>query len=129
MQIANSSISKSEIIEEVFFAKFDKKSVDENGIAGVKRLRSEKDFTVLLAKFKNEGLMEELYLGLFLSIKNSKVIKIYFLTKKNIQIKELVNFKNIKEIKKYLKKKGEVFDTYKDYFNAYKKILGIATSY
>ena len=103
--------------------------MDENGIAGVKRLRSEKDFTVLLAKFKNEGLMEELYLGLFLSIKNSKVIKIYFLTKKNIQIKELVNFKNIKEIKKYLKKKGEVFDTYKDYFNAYKKILGIATSY
>ena len=102
-----------------------KKSVDENGIAGVKRLRSEKDFTVLLAKFKNEGLMEEVYLGLFLSIKNSKVIKIYFLTKKNIQIKELVNFKNIKEIKKYLKKKGEVFDTYKDYFNAYKKILGI----
>jgi uncharacterized protein YPO0396 len=102
-----------------------KKSLDENGIAGVKRLRSEKDFSVLLAKFKNEGLMEEVYLGLFLGIKNSKVIKIYFLTRKKIEIKELVGFKNIREIKKYLKTKGEVFETYKEYFNAYKKILGI----
>ncbi len=102
-----------------------KKSVDENGIAGVKRLRSEKDFSVLIAKFRNEGLMEEIYLGLFLGIKNSKVIKIYFLTRKKIEIKELTEFKNIREIKKYLKTKGEIFEIYKDYFNTYKKILGI----
>ena len=102
-----------------------KKLVDKNGITGVRRLRNEKDFTVLIAKFKNEGLMEEVYLGLFLSIKNSKIIKIYFLSSKKIEIKELIKFKNIRELKKHLKTKANVFDTYKDYFNAYKKILGI----
>jgi len=102
-----------------------KKSVDEYGIAGVKRLRSEKDFSVLIAKFKNEGLMEEVYLGVFLAVKNAKVIKIYFLSTDAVEIKELVKFKNIKEIKKHLKAKAEVFETYKEYFNSYKKILGI----
>ena len=102
-----------------------KKGIDEYGVASVKRLRSEKDFTLLLAKFKNEGLVEEVYLGLFLSVRNSKVIKIYFISREPLEIKEFVNVKNIKEFKKAVKKKADIYDSYKDYFNAYKKILGI----
>ena len=102
-----------------------KKSIDEYGVASVKRLRDESDFTLLIAKFKNEGLMEEVYLGLFLSARNAQVVKIYFISREKIEIKDFVNIKNIKEFKKAIKQKATVYESYKDYFNAYKKILGI----
>jgi uncharacterized protein YPO0396 len=102
-----------------------KKGIDEFGVAHVKRLRDENSFSMLLGKFKNEGLMEEVYLGLFLSVRNSQVVRVYFISKEELGIKEFVNIKNLREFKKALREKAQIFESYKDYFNAYKKILGI----
>jgi len=103
-------------------------SDEELGVLKPMRLRDHTNYSVLIAKFKNEGLLEEFYIGVFFNVKpNSKEVnRFYFTSRHPISIKtDFLDAKNIKELKKSIKKKCEVFDSYKEYFNSFKRVLGI----
>ena len=104
---------------------------EELGILKPLRLRDHTYYTVLVANFHNEGLFEDVSLGLFLYQKpNTKeIVRFYFFAQEPIHIKEYFSsITDIRKLKKALKQRVEVFENYKEYFTTYKRALGIKSS-
>jgi uncharacterized protein YPO0396 len=101
------------------------KKTNDNNLTKAQRLRGEESFTILIAHFENKTLKENFSMGAVFYLKNNDVKKIYFTTKNSISIKEIIEYKNIKQIKSFLKSKANIFDVYKNYFNSFKRVLGI----
>ena len=95
-------------------------------------LRDHNDFSVLIGRFENEGLLESVTLALFLYLKpgNRTPERFYVVTQERLSIEEdfLPPFKDIRALKKRLKTKGgDLFDSYRDYFTQIKRLLGIGS--
>lgn len=103
---------------------------DNYGSSKAVSLRSEKGFTVLLARFENEGFDESFSIAQFFYISNKKVNKLFITSKIDLSIKKDfidVNFENIRGLKKYLKEKNntEVYSSFKDYSKDFSRAMGI----
>ena len=103
------------------------------GYARHKGLRPEaKHYSVLLAKFRNEALQESLTLAKIIWLKpgEKRVTKLFVVSRQELSIQQHFNgFSNIKEFKKYLAAipETQLFDdNFKQYAQAFGKILGIS---
>ena len=93
-------------------------------------LRDENNFTVLLARFENEGFDESYTVAQFLYIGNSKVQKFFISSRNFLDIKRDfldVDFKDIRALKKYLRglKHTEVYESFTEYTKDFKRAVGI----
>ncbi len=93
-------------------------------------LRDENSFTVLLARFENEGFDENYSVAQFLYIGNSKVQKFFVSSRSSLEIKKDfldVDFKDIRALKKYLRglKHTEVYESFIEYAKDFKRAVGI----
>ena len=99
------------------------------GSAKAAALRDPNDtFTVLLARFENEGYDEKLILAQFFWISKGEVQKFYVVSQGALTIKEdFFDFTDIRDLKKRLKKQPhtEVFDAFKEYSALFRRIMGI----
>lgn len=108
-----------------------KSQKDENLIRSkAVALRGEESFTVLLARFENEGYDESFTVAQFFYFSNKKVHKIYATCRVDMSIKDDfldVNFKDIRGLKKYLKKRNHtlVYDSFREYAKDFKRAMGI----
>jgi len=108
-----------------------KSQKDENlGSSKSISLRGEKSFTVLLARFENEGFDESFTIAQFFYVSNKKVHKFYITSKIDINIKDDfidINFKDTRALKKQLREKAhtEVYDSFKDYSKDFRRAMGI----
>jgi uncharacterized protein YPO0396 len=106
-----------------------KSSQDENfGNSKAISLRDEKNFTVILGRFQNEGYDESLTLAQFFYIANNQVNKFFVVCSSDFSIKEdFFNFSDIRELKKRLRAKNHtnVYDTFKDYSKEFMRTMGI----
>ena len=95
-----------------------------------KTLRDHNHFTVLVGRFRNEGLLESVTLALFLYLRPGSRApeRFYVVTHDVLGIEEdfIPPFKDIRALKKRLKSKGcDLFDSYRDYFTYIRRLLGI----
>ncbi len=93
-------------------------------------LRNESSFTVLLARFENEGFDESYTIAQFLYISNAKVQKFFIASRNTLSIKKdflAVDFKDIRGLKKYLRTlpHTEVYDSFVAYEKDFKRAVGI----
>jgi len=93
-------------------------------------LRGEKGFTVLLARFENEGFEESFTIAQFFHMGNNKVQKFFITSRENLSIKDDfidVDFKDTRVLKKHLRAKSntEVYDSFKDYSKDFSRAMGI----
>jgi len=108
-----------------------KSAQDESlGNAKAVALRDESSFTVLLARFENEGFDESYTLAQFLYISNGKVQKFFVASRNTLSIKKDfldVDFKDIRGLKKYLRSlpHTEVYDSFLSYEKDFKRAVGI----
>ena len=106
-----------------------KTTQDENfGRAKAVALRDESSFSVLLAKFGNEGYDEHIFLAQFFYIANKQVQRFFITSKGKLDLKkDFFNFKDIRELKKRLKTKEHtfVYDTFKEYSKYFRKEMGL----
>ena len=108
-----------------------KSAQDETlGNAKAVALRDESSFTVLLARFENEGFDESYTLAQFLYISNGKVQKFFVASRNILSIKKDfldVEFKDIRGLKKYLRTlpHTEVYDSFVSYEKDFKRAVGI----
>ncbi len=87
-----------------------------------------KTFTVLLARFENEGYGEQLTLAQFFWLSKGQVQKFYVASQSRLGIKEnFFDFSDIRDLKRRLKKQPhtEVFDAFKEYSAHFRRIMGI----
>ncbi len=87
-----------------------------------------KTFTVLLARFENEGYDERLTLAQFFWIVKGKVQKFYIVSQGAMGIKQdFFDFADIRDLKRRLKKlpHTEVFDAFKEYSAHFRRMMGI----
>ncbi len=85
-------------------------------------------FTVLLARFENEGYAEQLSLAQFFWISKGQVQKFYAASQGELAIKkDFLDFTDIRDLKRRLKKlpHTEVFDAFKEYSAHFRRIMGI----
>ncbi|MDD2450293.1 MAG: ATP-binding protein [Sulfurovum sp.] len=106
-----------------------KSSQDENfGNAKAISLRDSSNFTVLLARFENEGYGESVTLAQFFYLVNNQVNKFFVVSHSKLSIqKDFFNFGDIRELKKRLRQTShtEVFDSFKEYSKSFCRIMGI----
>jgi len=106
-----------------------KTTQDENfGRAKAVSLRDESSFTVLLAKFGNEGYGEHIFLAQFFYIVNRQVQRFFVASKGELSVREdFFDFKDVRELKKRLRSKNHTFiyDTFKDYSKYFRKEMGL----
>jgi len=106
-----------------------KSSQDENfGNAKAIALRDSSNFTVLLARFENEGFGENLTLAQFFYLVNNQVQKFFVVSKGELGIKkDFFDFSDVRELKKRLRSLDytEVFETFKDYSKSFCRTMGI----
>ncbi len=91
-------------------------------------LRDNSNFTVLLAKFVNEGFNETLTLAQFFYITQNQVNKFFVVSKDELSIqKDFFHFNDIRDLKKRLRKRShtEVFDVFKEYSKSFRRTMGI----
>lgn len=93
-------------------------------------LRDESNFSVLLARFENDGYDESYTIAQFFYISNKQVNKFFISSKAKLGIKEDfidASFKDVRSLKKLLKAKEftKVYDTFKDYSKDFKRAMGI----
>ena len=93
-------------------------------------LRDENSFTVLLARFENEGFDENYTIAQFLYISNAKVQKFFIASRNTLSIKKDfldIDFKDIRALKKYLRTlpHTEVYDSFVAYEKDFKRAVGI----
>ncbi len=85
-------------------------------------------FTVLLARFENEGFGEQLTLAQFFWIAKGQVQKFYVVSQGKLGIKEdFFDFADIRDLKRRLKRlpHTELFDTFREYSAHFRRIMGI----
>lgn len=85
-------------------------------------------FSVLLARFENEGYDEQLSLAQFFWIAKGQVQKFYVVSQGLLSIKQdFFDFTDIRDLKRRLKKlpHTEVFDAFKEYSAHFRRIMGI----
>ncbi len=85
-------------------------------------------FSVLLARFENEGYDEQLSLAQFFWIAKGRVQKFYVASQGELGIKEdFFDFADIRDLKRRLKKlpHTEVFDAFKEYSAHFRRMMGI----
>ncbi len=88
----------------------------------------DKTFTVLLARFENEGYGEQLTLAQFFWIAKGQVQKFYIVSQTELGIKkDFFDFTDIRDLKRRLKQlpHTEVFDAFKEYGAKFRRIMGI----
>jgi len=93
-------------------------------------LRDESSFTVLLARFENDGFDESYSIAQFFYIANKQVHKFFISSKATLGIKKDFlesGFKDIRQLKKELrsKKHTEVYDSFSAYAKDFKRSMGI----
>ncbi|MEA1918757.1 MAG: ATP-binding protein [Campylobacterota bacterium] len=106
-----------------------KSSKDENfGSSKAVSLRDESNFSVLLARFDNEGFDESVTLAQFFSTTNTQVNKFFIVSQNTLDIKkDFFNFKDIRALKKSLRalEHTRVYDSFKEYSKDFRRIMGI----
>lgn len=106
-----------------------KSSQDEDyGNAKAVSLRDSGNFTVLLARFENEGFGESVTLAQFFYLKNNQVQKFFVLSKGALGIqKDFFDFGDIRGLKQRLRQTPhtEVYDTFKEYSKYFCRVMGI----
>ena len=102
---------------------------DTFGSAKAATLRDPKEtFTVLLARFENEGFDEHITLAQFFYIANKQVQKFYITSRGELDIrKDFFDFKEIRELKKRLKKlpHTHLYESFKEYSRDFRRVMGI----
>jgi uncharacterized protein YPO0396 len=91
-------------------------------------LRDESSFTVLLARFENDGFDESVTIAQFFHIVNSKEQKFFIVSQGKLGIKEnFFNFKDAKELKKRLRnlEHTTVYDSFSEYSKNFSRLMGI----
>ena len=91
-------------------------------------LRDKSHFTVLLARFENEGFEETVTLAQFFYISNNQIQKFFIVSKKPLGIKEdFFDFQDVRELKKRLRNVGhtEVYESFKEYSKDFRRQMGI----
>ena len=108
------------------------KSAQDEALGNAKAvaLRDENSFTVLLARFENEGFDESYTVAQFLYISNSKVQKFFISSRNLLTIKKDFldsDFKDIRALKKSLRAlpHTEVYDSFVAYEKDFKRAVGI----
>jgi uncharacterized protein YPO0396 len=106
-----------------------KSSQDENfGNAKAVALRDSSSFSVLLARFENEGFDESLSIAQFFYIVSNQVNKFFVVSQGDIGIKkDFFNFNDIRELKKRLRNyhHTRVYDSFKEYAKDFSRVMGI----
>lgn len=108
-----------------------KSAQDENlGNAKAIALRDESSFTVLLARFFNDGYDESYTVAQFFYIANKQVQKFFITSKGDLGIKKdfiTATFKDIRSLKKSLRSlpHTKVYESFKDYSKDFKRSMGI----
>ena len=85
-------------------------------------------FTVLLARFENEGFDESITLAQFFYISNKQVQKFFVTSLAPLSIrKDFFDFKDLRELKKRLRGKEHtfVYDSFKEYSRYFRRVMGI----
>ncbi len=85
-------------------------------------------FTVLLARFENEGYDEQLTLAQFFWIAKATVQKFYIVSQGSLEIRrDFFDFSDIRDLKRRLKKlpHTELFDAFREYSAHFRRIMGI----
>ena len=93
-------------------------------------LRDESNFSVLLARFENEGYDENFYVAQFFYMANKQLHKFFVTSKGSLEIKRDfidVAFKDIRGLKKSLRllPHTEVYESFKEYSKDFKRSMGI----
>ncbi|MEA1983724.1 MAG: ATP-binding protein [Campylobacterota bacterium] len=93
-------------------------------------LRDESSFSVLLARFENDGFEESYSIAQFFFIANKQVQKFFISSKGALSIKKDFlesGFKDIRQLKKELRSKEhtEVYDSFSAYAKDFKRSMGI----
>jgi len=106
-----------------------KSSKDENfGSSKAVSLRDESNFSVLLARFENEGFDESVTLAQFFTTTHAQVNKFFIVSQNTIGIKkDFFDFKDIRALKKSLKalEHTRVYESFKEYSKDFRRIMGI----
>jgi uncharacterized protein YPO0396 len=101
---------------------------DAFGSAKAIALRDEKSYSVLLARFENEGFDETFTLAQFFYLSGQQVNKFFITSHGSLNIKEhFLNFSDIKELKKRLKQlpHTDVHESFSDYAKQFRRTMGI----
>lgn len=93
-------------------------------------LRGEESFSVLLARFENEGFDESYTLAQFFHMPKKQVSKFFITSKSELNIKnDFVDtvFEDIRALKKYLRNKPHtnVYDSFSEYSKDFMRSMGI----
>ena len=106
-----------------------KSSKDENYTSSKAiALRDETSFSVLLARFDNNGFDESLTIAQFFYMQNAKEYKFFIVSQDKLSIKkDFLKFKDIKALKKRLKTLNHtrVYESFKDYSKDFRRVVGI----
>lgn len=102
---------------------------DTFGSARAASLRkAEETFSVLLARFENDGYDEQVTLVQFFWISNNQVKKFYLTSLSDISIKkDFFGFQDIRELKRRLKKlpHTNLYESFREYAQDFRRTMGI----
>ena len=102
---------------------------DTFGSAKAASLRKpEGTFSVLLARFENDGYDEQITLAQFFWISNNQVRKFYITSLGDLSIKkDFFDFQDIRELKRRLKKLSHtnLYESFKEYSHDFRRTMGI----
>ncbi len=102
---------------------------DTFGSAKAASLRKpEETFSVLLARFENEGYEEQVTLAQFFWISNHQVQKFYIVSQGKLSIREdFFGFQSVRELKKRLKKlpHTKLYESFREYAHDFRRLMGI----
>ena len=102
---------------------------DTFGSAKAASLRKpEGTFSVLLARFENDGYDEQITLAQFFWISNNQVRKFYIIYLGDLSIKkDFFDFQDIRELKRRLKKlpHTNLYESFKEYSHDFRRTMGI----
>jgi uncharacterized protein YPO0396 len=126
---AAGSTGRERDISSYFFGEYKNERNEMNNNGKGVRLRSENDYSVLLAVFSNTGFEQQVCLAQVFYAKDGKIEKFFVFAQDALNIS--ANFTNfgtdILQLKKNLKKLPltEVFENFKDYGQRFRNIFGI----
>ncbi len=101
---------------------------DTFGSAKAIALRNEKNYSVLLGRFENEGFDESFTLAQFFYLSGSQVNKFFVTSHSSLSIeKHFLSFSDVKELKKRLRQlpHTDVHESFSDYAKQFRRAMGI----
>ena len=122
--------SKERTLKSYILGEYKSAQDEHLGNAKAVALRDESSFSVLLARFFNEGYEESFTVAQFFYIANKQVQKFFITSKDELGIKkDFINasFKDIRSLKKSLRSLAhtEVYESFKEYSKDFKRSMGI----